>query len=249
MSRSITSLIPSGLKSRVPERVKIRFRPSPVTETPNVRLAAWLKESTEYRDIGRPGPLITDVYEPSRSIPGWFTVDDAAHFALIMRYQTAVGVHGDVFEIGSYLGRSTALMASCLAADEKIVDTYAEKPTPEALVRNIRLVNLDLPDERIEIHACYSTELDFPPDRTFRFIHIDGGHSAERAEEDLVLCSRHLAPRGVMVLDDYENVWWPGVTEGANTFLAEHPNVRPIADLNRHGGDGRKLYLMDFGDE
>lgn len=213
-----------------------------------------LRTSTEVADIGTPGPLIRHVFDPLKHVPGWFNVDDCAHFHIVLAMQTSMGLHGDMLEIGSYHGRSTAMMATRLAPGERLVvcdlfesdqgDHYANRPSPENLLANIRLVNPALEPSRIKIHKCLSNDLVLQADERFRFIHVDGGHSAEQAHFDLTLCGKHLLPGGIMVMDDYHSPDWPEVTTGTDRFLAGHPDFSILADLNRHGATGRKLYLL-----
>ncbi len=73
--------------------------------------AHYLRESTKFSDIGEAGPLITDIFEPLKDIPGWFNVDDCGHFYLTLSLQSVWSIKGDLLEIGSYHGRSTAVMA------------------------------------------------------------------------------------------------------------------------------------------
>ena len=47
-----------------------------------------------------------------------------------------------------------------------------------------------------------------------------------------------------MVMDDYYNQQWPGVTQGTDEFLADNDEFHVLADLNRHGALGRKLYII-----
>jgi len=89
-----------------------------------------------------------------------------------------------------------------------------------------------------------SNDLHLNKEEKLRFIHIDGGHSAEQAYFDLNLCSKHLAPHGIIVMDDYYNKLWPGVTQGTDKFLNDSDTLSVLADLNRHGALGRKLYLI-----
>ena len=215
---------------------------------------AYLRESTDFCDIGEAGPLITDMFERVKDIPGWFNVDDCGHFFLVLSYQNAMGIGGDLLEIGSYHGRSTAIMARCLKTSEKIVvcdaftsetdDVYANKPTPEKLRANVKGLSPGLSEDRVVIHKCLSNDLELDDGENFRFTHIDGGHSAEQAYQDLKKCGLHTQQNGIIVMDDYHNKDWLGVTEGTDRFLAENPGFSILADLNRHGALGRKLYLI-----
>jgi predicted O-methyltransferase YrrM len=236
MIKQIKSLVPRNLKKWLKGRGH----------------SGHLRESTRFRDLGIAGPVV-EVFEKLKPIPGWFNVDDCAHFSLLLAQQSMFGLRGDLLEIGSYHGRSTALLAARLQEGERVVvcdafeseteDSYAERPSPETLMRNLRRVTPSLEAARVEIHECFSNDLELAPDRQFRFIHIDGGHSREQALFDLELCSRHLLPGGTIVMDDYEHPNWPGVTEATDAFLAQRREFAVLADLNRHGALGRKIYL------
>lgn len=201
----------------------------------------------------KPGPLVTDLFARVKTIPGWFTYDDCVHFHLLLSMQIYLGVRGDMLEIGSYHGRSTACMAAYLQPDECLVvcdafaqptdDAYAHKPTPEQLQRNLLFVNPGLNLAQVDVRVGLSCNLQLG-DARFRFIHIDGGHSQQAALADMRLCAAHLAPQGVMVMDDYENAYWPGVSAAVHAFLAENRDFAILADLNRHGAIGRKIYLV-----
>jgi len=132
----------------------------------------------------------------------------------------------------------------CDAFDRvETTDQYRNKPVGEAVINNILRVNPDFKRDNIEIHPVLSSDLAFSASRQFRFIHIDGGHSAEQTHSDLVLAEQHLAPGGVIALDDYQHPAWPGVTEGLDTFMESGTRLRILLDANRHGAYGRKLYL------
>jgi hypothetical protein len=211
-----------------------------------------LRESTSFADIGEKGPIV-EIFENIKKIPGWFNLDDCEHFYLLLAYQSILGIKGDLLEIGSYHGRSASLMASCLQPKEIIVicdafeanidGIYENKPTQTILLSNIKQINPNLDDNKIIIKACLSSNLQLDQDNLFRFIHIDGGHSAEQVYLDLKLCSEHILSKGIIVIDDYNNKQWPGVAVGTDKFMAENKNFSILADMNRHGALGRKLYL------
>jgi hypothetical protein len=230
--------------------------PAPVRRWAKTRLLrrAEPRNSTAFAERAEPGPLVTEVFDHIRRMPGWFNIDDCTHFYLVLRMQSLLGITGDLFEIGSYHGRSTALMCACLQDGESMIvcdafeadteDRYAAKPSPANLLDNIRRVSPRLDATRIVIHQCLSDDVVLDAAQRFRFAHVDGGHSAEQVGHDLALCSRHLLPGGVIVVDDYHHADWPGVTAGVDLFLSGDSGLQPLADLNRHGAAGRKLYLM-----
>ncbi len=210
-------------------------------------------DTTAFAPGHRPGPLVTDVFRVVETIPGWFNIDDCAHFYLILSMQRASGVSGDLFEVGSYFGRSTCLLGYCLADGERLVvcdafegpgdDAYGAAPTPEILRQNLRRVRPDLDGERVVVHECNSRDLELSPNARFRFAHIDGGHSYEAASSDLRLCADLMLAGGVIAVDDYAHPGWPEVSRAVDDFAASRSDYRLLADLNRHGAVGRKIYL------
>ncbi len=248
-------MLKSTLKKILPKPVK-KVIQRLLNKSP--KISGHLRESTTYADIGVAGPLVVDLFSRIKDVPGWFNLDDCGHFYLLLSCQSAMGVKGDLLEIGSYHGRSTALMAACLRPKERIVvcdafesdtnDYYSDKPSPEVLISNLERLSPELKKDRIIIHKCLSNDLQLDAEERFRFVHIDGGHSAEQAYFDLNLCSKHMHPNGVMVMDDYHHISFPGVAQGTDRFLKENKNFSVLADLNRHGASGRKLYLINNKD-
>ena len=220
------------------------------------RLSLEPHNMTSFHARACPGPLVTEVFDKIRRMPGWFNIDDCAHFWLILSHQTATGTAGDVLEIGCYYGRSTSLLARCLQPSEKLVvcdafqfDTedghrYEKPPSRQQLVENILRVNPGFSQDRLEIHECLSRELELKPDRSFRFAHVDGGHTKEVALADINLCAKHMLSAGVIVVDDHAHPDFPEVSEAIEEFLATDDTFRVLADLSRHGAIGRKLYLI-----
>jgi hypothetical protein len=203
--------------------------------------------------IANPGPLLTRIAPRLAPIPGWFNLDDLAHFTLVLQTQATSGLRGDLLEIGCYHGRSAAVLAMHLADGERLVladafdlpldEPYGDTPTPEGVWSNLAAAVPDLPRERIQILRAYSRDLQLPEGLRVRFAHVDGGHDRETVECDLALCAGRLIPGGVMVVDDYAHPHHPGVSDGVHAFLAANPHFRVLADLNRAGALGRKLYL------
>jgi hypothetical protein len=243
------------LKRLVPERVKEFFwrsRSEPLH-------AKHLQKSTAYYDIGQKSDQLKRFFEPLHDVPGWFNVDDFGHFLLVLRMQSLSGLKGDLLEIGSYHGRSSAVMSTLLAEDERLIicdafdlvtdDNYSGDfaiPTPEGVRENIKRVSPAFDMNRVDIIRCLSSDLGsrLSPGQKFRFVHIDGGHSVEQTFKDLELAHALLVTGGVVVVDDYHNADWPTVTEGTDMYLKTRTGLSVLADLNRHGALGRKLYLV-----
>lgn len=232
--RTLARRLPSPVY-RALQRLYRRLRPAPIAAIPN------------------PGPLVTDIAPRLGAIPGWLNLDDAAHFTLVLGAQRAAGIRGDLLEIGCFHGRSAALLALHLAPRERLVlvdvfdlpgdEPYGDRPAPEGVRANLARACPGLDQERVTILRADSRTLTLPAEGQFRFAHIDGGHGAATVAADLATCAARMRPGGVIVVDDYAHPLYPGVTEGTDAFLAGEPGWRPIADLNRAGALGRKLYL------
>jgi hypothetical protein len=58
---------------------------------------------------------------------------------------------------------------------------------------------------------------------------IDAGHTVHHACNDLHLAQEVLVPGGIVALDDYMSVHWPGVTEGFYRFMnTENRRLKPF---------------------
>lgn len=202
-----------------------------------------------------PSDFSIQVIAKLEDIQGFFNEDDCMHFYLILQMQSLLGMTGDIFEIGSYFGRSTALLARCLAENERLVvcdafesdttDHYSDRPSVSDLKGNIRALNPDFDFSRLDIHSCYSNELALSSKATFRFAHVDGGHDAETAYGDIKYTAIRLMKNGIIAVDDYEHPDWSGVTIAVDRFLSEYEKEFSVfADMNRHVAKGRKLYLI-----
>lgn len=73
---------------------------------------------------------------------------------------------------------------------------------------------------------------------TFRLFSVDGGHTADHAINDLIIAQELTANGGVVLLDDFFQPNWPGVTEGLFRFFAT--SNRRLAPLCLAGS---KLFL------
>jgi hypothetical protein len=160
----------------------------------------------------------------SAQIPGFFYPANFMLFDFILAHQLDSGVEGDMLEIGVYQGKSAILMGCGLRPDERLIacDLFEKVMSQEDIPIEDRepYVGLDVGAFRrnwdhfhgrrqLDVRICDSAQLtELPP---LRFIHIDGGHSYERARGDIELVAKHTGPRGVISLDDYRITEKPGV--------------------------------------
>ena len=62
-----------------------------------------------------------------------------------------------------------------------------------------------------------------------KFLSIDGGHTSQHCRNDLQLAQEVLLPGGIIALDDYMSVHWPGVTEGLYGFMSSaNRRLKPL---------------------
>ncbi len=190
------------------------------------------------------------------AMEGWFWPAAAYLIAWIDHRQGLAGQRGDIFEIGTYHGRSAALLASLLREGEQLgvcdlfglVAVSLERPTivnnagaPPAcgatrgflptFVENMSRFAPDGFADRIRIFRGSSAALTVDDTGTrSRIVHIDGGHEAADVHADLAVADRALLDDGIVVLDDFHNFAWPGVAEGFFRFMHEHPGrFAPLA--------------------
>lgn len=62
----------------------------------------------------------------------------------------------------------------------------------------------------------------------YRLFSVDGGHTADITANDLRIAAGALERDGLLILDDYFNPAWPGVSEGASRYMAAAHDLEPI---------------------
>lgn len=187
-------------------------------------------------------------------VPGWFNIDDFSHFHLILNYQNFYKISGDILEIGSYHGKSTAVLSLYLREGELLhvcdafkndtTDAYSNKPSMSDVTNTISLLNDDDVQSKIRFYNCLSRDLVLDDQLVLKFIHIDGGHNYNEVINDLEISNAHLAIGGIIAIDDYGNRFWPEVQSAVDDYLKRAPELTIFADLNRFRSYGRKLYLI-----
>merc|ERR1712008_89819 len=94
----------------------------------------------------------------------------------------------------------------------------------------------------VELSDSYLFNLGVAP---FRILHIDGGHSVEVVLHDLRVAACTLARGGILMIDDVNNGFFPGVQEAFHRFmLLERASLRPSLVPFLSAG---RTYLTDEG--
>ena len=191
------------------------------------------------------------------SIPGMLPNRRCLHLYLL----ALGGVAGDVIEIGSWMGRSTAYLAqACADSDNGVVhaiDTFRGNPgSEENYVVDGSLDNLEQRfrdniagaglTDHIVTYAMTSAEAAgkvLAATAGARLIFIDGMHSYEAVSADLRNYAALLLPGGLLVFDDYSPTF-AGDVRAVHEHIDSHPGRygRPFQQKNtlvlprRHGG-------------
>lgn len=156
-----------------------------------------------------------------QSIDGWFEPKAMDLFVEINKLQQ--NITADIAEIGVYHGKSAVLLGQFTKEKEEVtvVDTflgYSEDDDFERLFRKHWVhVNGEKP-----VHVRVKKSQDIVdgdlPKRT-RIFHIDGDHSFEGTYNDMEHAQNSLVVGGCMILDDFLNQDWLGVSQAVNEFL------------------------------
>ena len=165
----------------------------------------------------------------------------AAICGRVIARQTALGVAGDLLEIGTFEGRFFVAMALGLAAGETAIG----------------IDRFDWPDSGVEarFHASCAAHgiarerylawkadsRDIAPaqlaprldGRTVRFAHIDSHHSRDCLANDLALVDSVLHPDGIICLDDMLHPGYPALVTAVFDYLARRPDMRLLCVIDR----------------
>lgn len=169
----------------------------------------------QYRAKGLPG------------MPGWMDPEDAALFSVTCVAQLAVGLRGDLLEIGAYLGKSAILLGYSLQPGEQLlVCDLFEAPSDDSANRQENqnyyagLAREGFEANYLRHHASLPEIFEGPSTGLgsvlstprFRFVHIDGSHLYDVVRADIALSHAVSLPGAIVVLDDVSAAHTPGVT-------------------------------------
>ena len=176
-------------------------------------------------------------------VEGWLDPYSAEVIRVLSDVQRQSNFAGAVGEIGVHHGKLFILLILTAAEHEKafVIDVFENQALNiDASGRGDKkkfLSNLGHWAGRpraVSIIAKSSLEVR-PEELLFacgrvRIASIDGGHTEECALNDLQLIEAVLTEHGIVILDDYFNQHWPGVSAGAAKYLSD-PNtkLRPFA--------------------
>ena len=192
-------------------------------------------------------------YERVRGMSSRFAAAICGH---LIRRQSALGIGGELVEIGTFEGRFFIAMALGLAPGEKAlgIDRF---DWPDSGVEGRFLANCDAhgiaPDRysswKTDSRAITSSELrERLGDRPIRFVHIDSHHSRECLTNDLELVTPVLHRDGIVCLDDMLHPGYPMVILAVFDYFARHPEMRLLCVVDREDIVAAPKFLICHGD-
>jgi hypothetical protein len=167
-----------------------------------------------------------------KAVNGWLEPLAVDLIATLSRQQAKLGISGGIGEIGIHHGRLFILLHLLRQANERsaaydLFDMQEENVDASGLgdkaifLDNLRRHGCDV--ERIVVKSRNSLHMTAAEVRAdagpMRLFSVDGGHTADITASDLALAEASLCPGGIVILDDYFNQAWPGVSEGAARYL------------------------------
>ncbi|AXK36355.1 class I SAM-dependent methyltransferase [Streptomyces armeniacus] len=159
-------------------------------------------------------------------VPGWFYNTDVVLFDWFLKRQETEDIHGDLLEMGAYMGKSAILMRAYLRDDETFTvcdlfdsdapDEHNEREmsgsystlTRRSFEANFLSFHDELP--RV-IQAPTSVVPEEVKADSCRFVHVDASHLYEHVHPDIGNAREALSGDGLVVLDDYRSSHTPGV--------------------------------------
>jgi hypothetical protein len=177
-------------------------------------------------------------YEQVRGMSSRFA---AAICGYLIQRQTALGITGELIEIGTFEGRFFIAMALGLAAGETAlgIDRF---DWPNASVEARFLANCaahGIAGDRFLSWKTDSREITSTDlraklgGRLVRFVHIDSHHSRECLTSDLALVGPLLHADGIVCLDDMLHPGYPMLAAAVFDYFARHPELRLLCVIDR----------------
>lgn len=179
-----------------------------------------------------------------RRVDGWLFPYSARFIDSLLDLQLEAGVRGSVGEIGVHHGKLFILLALGRRSDEAAfaIDVFGDQhlnaDDSGAGDREIFLANTRrwLGEGSSRLDILQRSSLEVRPDDILgcsgpvRLASIDGGHTEDCVVNDLMLIQTVLAPKGVVILDDLFNEFWPEVSSGVARYLLDPAaRLRPFA--------------------
>lgn len=219
------------------------------------RLAQHERETVAAMSDSYKIPAFDDLASAVEATEGWFPRESAAVWDCLLRQQSAARLAGNLMEIGVWHGRSAIMLAAHARLDQDRVVLADHYPRRQEIAAALKRVSRS-ESEKINVLQADSQTLIYHPNlqkaaRTYRWIHIDGEHTATALMADLAVANVLLGNYGIVAIDDIFNAWYPQLSDALFRYLAAHPDHFTLfmlaygkAYLTRHrGGTGYRRYV------
>ena len=158
---------------------------------------------------------------------GWFAIESAAIWDSLLDFQERRNWGGHLLEVGVYKGKSAALLAKRAKADEHVwlIDRFLRRSDVQRTLAEV----IEPGDERLHMENFDSFQLQRHPGLTdqfgkFRFVHIDGEHSAAAVQEDLATAHAYGSREVMVSVDDILSWTYPQLTESLFRYVRDNPD-------------------------
>jgi predicted O-methyltransferase YrrM len=193
--------------------------------------------------------FLADHYMRIRGMSSRFAAAICGH---LVRRQTALGITGDILEIGTFEGRFFVAMAMLLQAKEHAlgidVFTWPSTSVYDHFLENCAAAGLkpgSYTAWKVDTRSLNPTDLRGRlPYGSARFVHIDGEHVAECLSHDLELAYAVLHPDGVIALDDMLHPGYPTLIVTVLDYLERHPEMRLLCVIDRESITAATKFLL-----
>jgi hypothetical protein len=193
--------------------------------------------------------FLADRYLRIRGMSSRFAAAICGH---LVRRQSALGIAGDLLEIGTFEGRFFVAMALLLRGGEHAlgidVFTWPSPAVYDHLLENCAAAELDAArftawkvDTRTVTPSDLRARL---PAGKARFIHVDGEHVADCLRHDLELAHAVLHPDGVIALDDMLHPGYPTLVATVLEYLVRNPQMRVFCIVDRESITAAAKFLL-----
>ena len=182
-------------------------------------------------------------------IDGWLYLKALRITDFIDQCQDHSGVKGNIGEIGLYFGKYFIFLYLLARNKESVIGLDLFENTAWRDNFNNNLDDWRYPENEPVIvrtnslHVAASDLLGWAGG-PFRLFSVDGGHSMKVALHDLELANAVLANGGVVMLDDYFDPKFPGVSEALNRFFLQQGEECRLVPFFI---TGNKLFLSTAG--
>jgi len=193
--------------------------------------------------------FLADGYMRIRGMSSRFA---AAISGRVLLHQSALGIAGDLAELGTFEGRFFVAMAKLLQPGEHALGidifTWPSPAVYDHLLENCVASGLDSGSYtvwKVDTRTINAADLQVKlPGGKARFIHVDSEHIPECLDHELELAHAVLHPDGVMALDDMLHPGYPTLITNVLAYLKRHPEMRVMCIIDRESITAAAKFLV-----